>query len=252
MKKLLSVILSAALLTATMMLAGCGAKDEGDTLVMATNAQFPPYEYYEGDKIVGIDAEIADAIAQKLGKTLVIEDIEFDSIIAGVQSGKYDIGAAGMTVTEERLQSINFTDTYAKGVQSIIVKEDSPIASPDDLAADGATYQIGVQLSTTGDIYATGDFGDERVQRFQSGNDAVAALSAGKVDCVIIDNEPAKSYVKATAGLKILDTKYAEEDYAICVAKENTELLEGINKALVELKADGTLDKIVAKYIPAE
>ncbi len=166
-------------------------------LHMATNAQFPPYEYYDGDKIVGIDAEMAAAIADKLGMKLVIDDMEFDSIIVSVQQGKSDMGMAGMTVTEERLQNINFSDSYATGIQSIIVLEDSKITSVDDLSAEGATYLIGTQKGTTGDIYAEDDFGADRVKKFASGNEAVQALLTGKVDCVIIDNEPAKAYVEA-------------------------------------------------------
>ena len=256
MKKLLSIVLSAAMLSSVMMLASCGGSDtakdvSGDELVMATNAQFPPYEYHDGGQVVGIDAEIGAAIAQKLGKTLKIEDVEFDSVLAGVQSGKYDVGLAGITVTEDRLQSMDFSDSYATGVQAIIVPEGSPITSADDLAADGASYVIGVQLSTTGDIYATDDFGDARVQRFQAGADAVAALTSGKLDCVIIDNEPAKSFVAANTGLKILDTAYTEEEYAICMAKGSA-LLDDINAAIAELKADGTIASIIEKYIPAE
>ena len=218
------------------------------TLTMATNAYFPPYEYYEGDQIVGIDAEIAAAVAEKLGLTLVIEDMEFDSIITAVQTGKADMGLAGMTVTEERLQNVNFSNTYATGVQSVIVKEGSDIASLDDLAGK----LIGVQLSTTGDIYATDEFGDEFVEQYGKGNDAVMALVSGKIDAVIIDNEPAKSFVAANEGLVILDTEYAVEEYAAAINKDNTALLDAINGALEELKADGTLDAIIAKYIPAE
>ncbi len=164
---------------------------------MATNAQFPPYEYYENEKIVGIDAEMAAAIADKLDMKLVIDDMDFDAIITAVQTGKVDIGMAGMTVTEERLQNINFSNSYATGIQSVIVPEDSAITSVDDLFADGATYLIGTQKGTTGDIYAEGDFGAERVMKYASGNEAVQALITGKVDCVIIDNEPAKAYVAA-------------------------------------------------------
>ena len=164
---------------------------------MATHAQFPPDEYYEGDKVVGIDAEMAAAIADKLGMKLVIDDMEFDSIIAAVQTGKADFGMAGMTVTEERLQSINFSDSYATGIQVVIVPEGSPITTVDDLYAEGATYLVGTQRGTTGDIYAEGDFGAERVMKYASGNEAVQALITGKVDCVIIDNEPAKAYVAA-------------------------------------------------------
>ena len=168
-----------------------------EELRMATNAQFPPYEYYEGEKIVGIDAEMAAAIADKLDKKLVIDDMDFDAIITSVQTGKSDIGMAGLTVTEERLQNINFTDTYAKGIQSVIVPEGSEITSIDDLSKEGATYLIGTQKGTTGDIYAEDDFGAERVMKYASGNEAVQALITGKIDCVIIDNEPAKAYVEA-------------------------------------------------------
>lgn len=168
-----------------------------EELHMATNAQFPPYEYYEGDKVVGIDAEMAAAIADKLDKKLVIDDMDFDAIITSVQTGKSDMGMAGMTVTEERLQSISFSDTYAQGIQVVIVPENSEITSVDDLSADGAAYLIGTQRGTTGDIYAEGDFGADRVMKYASGNEAVQALITGKVDCVIIDNEPAKAYVEA-------------------------------------------------------
>ena len=247
MKKTIALIL--AVLMAVCCFAGCGKKN--NTLTMATNAEFPPYEYYEGQTVVGIDAEIAALIAQELGMELVIVDTDFDSIIPGVAGGKYDIGMAGMTVTDERLESVNFTTSYATGVQAIIVAEGSPITCADDLFGDG-NYTIGVQTGTTGDLYATWDIEDEglgTVSRYNKGADAVAALVAGKIDCVIIDNEPAKSFVAANTGLKILDTEYAVEDYAIAVAKENTELLDKINDAMAELKADGTIDKIVDKYI---
>ncbi len=174
------------------------ANAEGkDELHMATNAQFPPYEYYEGERVVGIDAEIAAAIADKLDMKLVIDDMDFDAIITAVQTGKSDIGVAGMTVTEDRLKNINFTNSYAKGIQAIIVPEGSEIKSADDLFADGAKYLVGTQKGTTGDIYAEGDFGADRVMKYATGNEAVQALITGKVDCVIIDNEPAKAYVEA-------------------------------------------------------
>ena len=171
-----------------------------EELHMATNAFFPPYEYYENETIVGIDAEMAAAIADKLDMKLVIDDMEFDAIITAVATGKADMGMAGMTVTEERLQSINFSSTYATGIQSIIVAEGSKITTVDDLYADGASYIVGVQQGTTGDIYSEGDFGAERVSKFSKGADAVQALVTGKVDCVIIDNEPAKAYVAANNG----------------------------------------------------
>lgn len=235
------------------------AEDEteasGGTLVMATNAEFPPYEYHDssqvgpdGSDIVGIDAEIAGAIADQMGMDLVIEDIAFDSLIPELQSGKADFVAAGMTVTEDRLVNVDFSDTYATAVQSVIVTNDSDIASVDDLAGK----KIGVQQGTTGDLYATDDFGDENVDRYPKGVDAVQALVQGKVDAVIIDNEPAKVFVGDNEGLKLLDTAYAEEEYAIAVKKGNTELLDQINAAIAELKASGELDSIVAKYITAE
>lgn len=225
------------------------ADAETATITMATNAYFKPYEYYEGENIVGIDAEIAAAIAEKLGMNLVINDMQFDSILTSVQTGAVDFGMAGMTVTDERLESVNFTSSYATAVQSIIVKEGSEITSADDLFGDDVTYKAGVQLGTTGDIYATGDLGDERVSQFANGNEAVMALVGGAVDCVIIDSEPAKALVAANEGLTILDSSYADEEYAICVAKENTELLEKLNAAIEELIEDGTVDAIVANYI---
>lgn len=222
---------------------------DDDVIIMATNAYFQPYEYYEGEQIVGIDAEIAAAIAAKMGKTLQISDMQFDSILTAVQEGSVDFGMAGMTVTDERLESVNFTSSYASGVQSIIVKEGSPIATVDDLYAEGASYKIGVQLGTTGDNYSTDDFGADHVVQYSNGNEAVLALAGGSVDCVIIDNEPAKALVAANEGLVILETSYADEDYAICVAKDNTELLDALNAAIEELTSDGTIDTIVAKYI---
>ena len=216
-------------------------------LTMATNAYFPPYEYYDGSEIVGIDAEIAKAVADKLGLTLKIEDMEFDSIITAVSAGKADMGLAGMTVTEERKQNVNFSDTYATGVQVVIVPEGSDIKTVDDLQGK----KIGVQLATTGDIYCCDDFGTENVEEYNKGNDAVMALVSGKIDAVVIDNEPAKNYVAVNPGLVILDTEYVTEEYAAALNKENTALLEAVNGALAELKADGTLDAIISKYIPA-
>ena len=224
-------------------------------LTMATNAEFPPYEYYEGDTVTGIDVEIAQAIAGKLGLTLQVEDMEFDSVISAVQGGKADIGMAGMTVTEERLEEVNFTESYATGVQVIIVTEDSDITSADDLFAEGANHTIGVQLATTGDLYTTEDIeaaGLGTVDRYNKGADAVMALKNGKVDCVVIDNEPAKAFVEANEGLKILETEYVTEDYAIAVSKDNEALHMAVDAALQELIADGTVQSIIDKYITAE
>lgn len=254
MKKL-AVLAMAAMMAMSM--AACGAKEEAktettestetETLVMATNAEFPPYEYWEGEKVVGIDAEIAEAIAEELGMELKIEDMAFDSIITAVTSGKADIGAAGMTVTEDRLENVNFSDTYATATQVVIVTEDSDIASPDDLVGK----KVGVQLGTTGDIYAE-DIEDATIERYNKGFEAVQALMQNKIDAVIIDNQPAKVFVTENEGLKILDEAFTDEEYAIAIAKENTELLEKVNTALANLKESGKLDEIVAKYIEAE
>ena len=222
---------------------------EKPVLKMGTNAYFQPYEYYDEDKIVGIDAEIAAAIAEKLGMTLEIVDMEFDSILTAVNEGSVDFGMAGMTITSDRLLEVDFSISYANGVQAIIVPEGSPITAVDDLYAEGASYKVGVQLGTTGDIYATDDFGASNVTTYSNGNEAVLALLGGSVDCVIIDNEPAKALVAANKGLKILETAYANEDYAICVKKGNSELLDKIDAAILELTEDGTIAAIVAKYI---
>ena len=275
MKKLIALLLAALMVLA---LAACASNASTDTaapadsaaeteapaeeaadstaasgkLTMATEATFPPYEYYDGDAIVGIDVEVAQAIAAKLGMELEVTDIAFDSIIPGVQTGKYDMGMAGMTVTDERKEQVNFSDSYATGVQVVIVKDDSPITSVDDLFADGANTVVGTQAGTTGFIYATSDIEDAglgTVKSFGKTTDAVEALKNGQVDCVVLDNEPAKALVAANEGLHILDTEYAVEDYAIAIAKENTDLLEKVNKALSELTADGTLQSIVDKYI---
>ena len=218
-------------------------------LKMATNAYFQPYEFYKDGKIVGIDAEIAAAVADYLGYKLEIVDMEFDSIITAVKEGSVDFGMAGMTITEDRLLEVDFSISYASGVQAIIVKEGSAITCVDDLYAEGASYKVGVQLGTTGDIYATDDFGSDKVTTYSNGNEAVLALLGGSVDCVIIDNEPAKALVAANAGLTILETAYANEDYAICVNKDNAELLAKIDQAIKDLTADGTIDAIIAKYI---
>ena len=220
---------------------------ETGKLIVSTNAEFPPYEYYDANEIVGIDVEIAKAIADKMGLELEVKDGAFDAIIAEVVSGKADVGIAGMTATDERKQNVDFSDSYATGTQVIIVKEDSEIKS----AADLEGKSIGVQLGTTGDIMAT-DVKDSKVEQYNKGMDAVQALSQGKIDAVIIDNEPAKFYEKEVSGLKILDEAFAVEEYAIALKKGNTELQTKINETLKELKAEGKIDEIIAKYIKAE
>lgn len=282
MKKFVSLLL-AVLMVAS--LAACGQKDEPTTspdaspeakdyasmtldelkaelktvtegkLTMSTNAQFPPYEMvaddgkgYENTGFEGIDIEIAYALAQKLGLELAVDDMEFEVALAAAQTGKSDIVAAGVTIDEDRLLTLDFTDTYANGVQVVIVPEGSDIKSKDDLEGK----KIGTQRGTTGYIYCTDDYGEDNVVGFDDGATAVQNLMQGKVDCVVIDNAPAKEYVKANAGLTILDTEYANEDYAIGLAKGNTVLQAALNKAMAELKADGTIQAIIDKYIPAE
>ena len=261
MKKFVALLL-AVLMVAS--LCACGQKDTqtgsdiktvtAGKLTMSTNAQFPPYESvaddgkgYEGTGFEGIDIEIAYALAQKLGLELVVDDMDFDSALSAVQTGKSDIVAAGVTVTPERQNTMCFTDSYANGVQVVIVKEGSDIKSIDDLEGK----KIGTQRGTTGYIYCSDDFGDENVVAYDDGLTAVQALNNGQVDAVVIDNAPAQEFVAANPGLKILDTSYAEEDYAIGMAK-NSPLEDAVNSALEELKADGTLQAIVDKYITAE
>lgn len=214
---------------------------------MATNAEFPPYEYREGDNVVGIDVEIGEAIAKSMGMELKVEDMAFDSIIVAVDAGKADVGLAGLTVTEDRLMNVNFSDPYTTATQVVIVKDDSPITSPNDLEGK----KIGVQLGTTGDQYA-GDIKDATVERYNKGFEAVQAMTQGKIDAVIIDREPAKVFVEQNEGIKMLDEAYTEEEYAIAIKKDNEELLKKVNTALAELKSSGELQKILDKYIKAQ
>ena len=222
---------------------------EPGKLIMSTNAAFPPYEMTtDSGEFEGIDIETAQAIADKLGLELQIDDMDFDAALLAVQQGKSDMVMAGVTVTDERQNVMDFTDSYATGIQSIIVKEDADIASVDDLAGK----KIGTQRGTTGYLYCSDDFGDENVVAYDDGLTAVQMLNNGQVDCVVIDNAPAKEFIAANPGLKLLDTAYVEESYAIGIGKGNTELKDAINTALEELKADGTLQAIVDKYITAE
>ena len=216
-------------------------------LTMSTNAQFPPYEMTTDDGgFEGIDVEIATAIAEKLGLELDILDMDFDSALLAVQQGKSDIVMAGVTVNDDRLLVMDFSTSYANGVQVVIVKEGSDITI--DNMGEGL---IGTQRGTTGNIYCTDDYGEEHVVAYDDGFTAVQALVNGQVDCVVIDNAPAQEFVKNNAGLTILDTEYAVEDYAIGLNKGNSALLDAINGALEELIADGTVQSIIDKYIPA-
>lgn len=228
---------------------------EPGKLIMSTNAAFPPYEMTTADGgFEGIDVEVAQAIAEKLGLELEVMDMAFNAALTAVQTGQSDIAMAGITVTEDRLETMDFSESYATGVQVVIVKEDSPIKTLDDLAN---AEMIGCQADTTGYIYASaapedGGYGEEHVTAYDNGALAVMALVNGQIDAVIIDNAPAQSFVAANEGLKILETPWVEEDYAIGVAKGNTALLNAVNTAMEELKAEGTFQAIVDKYITAE
>ena len=245
MKKLVAALLVSCMAAAFV---GCGSDaSDAETLVMATNAEFPPYEFHDGDEIVGIDVEIAQAICDELGKELVIEDMAFDSIITAVTTGKADFGAAGMTVTEDRLENVAFTDTYTQASQVVIVKEGSDIATPDDIVGK----VVGVQLGTTGDIHVS-DTEGVQVERYNKGFEAVQSLLTDKIDAVIIDQEPAKVFVSENEGLMILEEHFTDEEYAIAIAKDNTELVDAFNGVLATLKESGKLDEIIGKYIQAE
>ena len=286
MKKLLSLLLAASM--CVVLLAACGSngsadaskgaassapaasaaasgdKADGDAaevktiesgkLIMATNAQFPPYEMVaDGDGVNGtgfdgIDIEIAAAIAEKLGLELQVDDMDFDAALTAVQQGKCDLVLAGLTYNEERAQLMTFSDSYAQGVQAIIVKDGSDIATADDLANAG---MIGTQRGTTGYLYCTDDFGEDHVAAYDSGAAAVQALLNGQVDAVVIDKMPAETFAAENDGLKVLDTAYTTEDYCAAMNKDNEALTKEVNVVLAELKADGTLDQIVAKYINA-
>ena len=222
---------------------------EDGKLHMATNATFPPYEMVADDgTFEGIDVDIAGKIAEKLGLELVVDDMDFGSIITSVQTGKEDIALAGLTVTDERKQNVDFTDSYATGVQVVIVPENSDIKTIDDLQGK----LIGCQESTTGYAYCTDDYGEDMVTAFPSGANAVQALLTGKIDAVVIDKQPAEAYVAQNEGLKILDTEYVAENYAIGVSKDNTALRDAVNNARKELIDDGTVQAILDQYIKAE
>ena len=221
---------------------------EAGKLIMSTNAAFPPYEMVADDgSFEGIDVEVAGAIAEKLGLTLEVDDMDFDAALLAVQQNKSDIVMAGVTVTEDRQLIMNFSDSYATGVQVVIVKEGSDVTL-DNLGEK----MIGTQRGTTGNIYTSDDYGDDHVTAYDNGASAVQALLNGQVDCVVIDSAPAEAFVASNAGLTILDTEYVTENYAIGVNKDNTALLDAINQALAELTADGTVQAIVDKYITAE
>lgn len=249
--KAITVLSASALLMG--MMAGCGnsqaangevAATDKNYIVMGTNAEFEPFEYREGTEIVGLDVEIAQAVADKLGKELKIEDMEFSTLLTQLNMGSVDFVAAGMTVDEDRKKQVDFSDTYFETKQVIIVKEDNAdIVTAEDLV--GKT--VGVQLGTTGDKYVSSTEGVTCVP-FDKGALAVMDLANGKIDAVVIDAEPAKRMVEAQTGLKVLDAPFVEEEYAIAVKKGDSELQKAINETLAEIKSNGKYDEIYAKY----
>ena len=277
MKKLLTILMAAAMLLSLCALTACGGTAEeaaeaeteaaetetteeaaeettestgefttveAGKLHMATNAAFPPYEMTADDgSFVGIDVEVATAIAEKLGLELVVDDMDFDAALIAAQNGKSDMVMAGVTVNEERQAVMDFSDSYATGVQVVIVPEGSDITL-DNLG----DQQIGTQRGTTGYIYCSGDYGEDHVVSYDNGITAVQALQNGQVDCVVIDSAPAQALVDANPGLTILDTEYVTENYAIGFPK-NSDLLPAVNEALAALIEDGTVQSIVDKYI---
>ena len=237
--KLISAVPAALLLAFA--LSGCGRND--DKLVMVTEATFPPYEFREGGKIVGIDVDLMKAVAKKTGRELVVEDMSFDSVIAAVQAGKADVAASGITVTDERKRQVGFARPYVTAQQVVIVPKDSEIRGSADLKGK----RIGVQHGTTGDLYVTKNIREP--ERFPNGSLAVAALDAGKLDAVVLDGEPSKVHVALHENLVILDEPLTTEEYAIAVNRKNTALLEEINAVIDELRENGGLEKIKAKYV---
>lgn len=241
MKKLIACIIIVIISIGAI---GCSSSNS-NVIHVATNAYFEPYEYYENNEIKGIDIDIVNEIGRRLNKEIIIDDMNFDVIIPAITSGKCEIAIAAMTITDERKHIVNFTDSYTASVQKVIVHKDSDINSIDDLV----NKQIGVQAGTTGCIYAKDDFGQANIQEYNNLYELVKALNDNKIDAIIIDEEPAKSALNDNENIKILDTSYAEEEYAIAIAKDNTELYQMINITLQEMKRDGTIDNIISKYI---
>lgn len=255
MKKFLTVAL-AGVLAASMLFTGCSKKEEAKsdgeipkTIVVGTNAEFPPFEYVNDKKeIDGFDMAVMKEVGKRIGSDVKIKNMEFKSLIGAMESKNLDVIAAGMTVTDERKEAVDFTDSYYTSNQYIIVKEDSSVKKISDL--DGKT--IAVQEGTTGDLVATGEYDtikNANPKRFKKGVDAVMDLKKGGSDAVIIDANPAEEFVKANKGLRLIKDQSSEEYYAFAVQKGNKKLKEAINKELKAMKKDGTFDKLIKKYI---
>lgn len=244
MSKILTIVLAALMVVACFAACSEKAEEKGDNVLsMATNAEFPPFEYLEGDKIVGADVEIAYAIADKLGMELEIANIDFDAALTGAATGKYDMAVAGITANDDRRKNMNFSDNYYTASQAIIVLADSEIA----VAADLEGKKVSCQEGTTGEQFLLD--GGYDIQSYKTGAEAVTALTSGKVDAVVIDDAVARALsAKKDGATKVLDEALTKEAYAIALEKGNDVLTEKINGALAELKEEGKLAEIFEKY----
>ena len=224
-------------------LTGCGKRNSNE-LIMVTEAGFAPYEYYENSEVVGVDVDIARDIAKEMGKTLVIKDIAFDSIINEVKTGKADFGAAGISYSEERAKNVDFSINYAVSKQVVIVKNDSSIT---DINSIG-NKKIAVQLGSVADTFVTDEYDEATIVRQKKYLAAIEDLKVGKVDCVVMDELPAKEIVNSNTGIKILNGALTNDSYGMVVKKGNKELLEVINKVLNRLSSDGSIDRYIIAH----
>ena len=224
-------------------LTGCGKRNSNE-LIMVTEAGFAPYEYYENSEVVGVDVDIAREVAKEMGKTLVIKDIAFDSIINEVKTGKADFGAAGISYSEERAKNVDFSINYAVSKQVVIVKNDSSIT---DINSIG-NKKIAVQLGSVADTFVTDEYDEATIVRQKKYLAAIEDLKVGKVDCVVMDELPAKEIVNSNTGIKILNGALTNDSYGMVVKKGNKELLEVINKVLNRLSSDGSIDRYIIAH----
>lgn len=237
---ILKVIISFAIVIITII----GCKDKSEKLYVGTNAEFEPFEYRESGNIVGFDIELVNEIAKLINKEIEIEDMAFDGLLPALQTKKIDLIIAGMTATEERKKNVNFSEPYYKSQQAMVVhKEENNIKTFDDLVGK----EVGVILGYTGDLIVS-EISDVRVQRYNATSEAIMGLKAQKVQAVVLDYEPAKNYSAQNPELKLVETDSASEEYAIAIRKEDTQLLEDINKALNTLKENGTYETLLNKY----
>lgn len=239
MKKILLTLIAVLSILAT-----TGCKKDSNELIMVTEAGFAPYEYYNNGEIVGVDIDIAKEIATELGKKLVVKDVAFDSIINEVRTGKADFGAAGISYSEERAEKVDFSINYAVSKQVVIVKENSPITNSSSIS----NKKIAVQLGSVADTYVTDNYKNAEIVRQKKYLAAIEDLKNDKVDCVVMDELPAKEIIEKNSGIKILDGELTSDSYGMIVKKGNTELLETVNKVLNRLSSDGSIDNFIIKH----